>query len=120
VTHDYAVGVDLEAINSELVFEPLAENFFSSSELRWWRSCSEARLRRRFYRLWTRKEAWLKCKGGGFSESEQELEPALCTTTAARGGGWWVMNFPVTRGYVGAVAVAGDVERIERWDWRAL
>ncbi len=111
-----SVGVDLEAIHAGLAFEPLAERFFSPTELGWLRSCPTGRRRRNFYRLWTRKEAWLKGKGGGFSESELGLDPPLVAAVSACGGGWWVMNFPVARGYVGAVAVAGTVDRIERWD----
>jgi 4'-phosphopantetheinyl transferase len=114
-----SVGVDLEAIRADLVFEPLAERFFSPAELGWLRSCPTGRLRRNFFRLWTRKEAWLKGKGGGFSEPELGLDSSLVAAVSASGGGWWVMNFPVTRGYVGAVAVAGAVDRIERWNWPA-
>ncbi|MGW8312319.1 MAG: 4'-phosphopantetheinyl transferase family protein [Desulfuromonadales bacterium] len=117
VTRDREVGVDLEKINHQLAFEPLAQRFFSSSENAWLSSGQQARRRRTFFRLWARKEAWLKGKGRGFSEPELELHPGLVAGVSAYAGGWWVMNVPVTRGYVGAVATAGEIDLIERWEW---
>jgi 4'-phosphopantetheinyl transferase len=111
------IGVDLEVMNGTLDFEPLAERFFSSAENRWLQTSTDARHRRNFFRLWTRKEAWLKGKGGGFSSSALELDPALVAVTSARTGGWWVRNIPVRHGYVGALAVAGQVEGVDRLMW---
>jgi len=111
------VGVDLEKINHQLAFEPLAKRFFSPAENTWLSFFQAGRRRRNFFRLWTRKESWLKGKGRGFSEPNLDLDPALVTGASAFSGGWWVMNFPVTRGYVGAIAIAGGGDRIERWTW---
>jgi len=111
------VGVDLEKINYQLAFEPLAKRFFSPAENTWLSAFQEGRRRRNFFRLWTRKESWLKGKGRGFSEPDLDLDPALVTGVSACSGGWWVINFPVTRGYVGSIAIAGGADRIERWTW---
>jgi 4'-phosphopantetheinyl transferase len=111
------VGVDLEKINHQLAFEPLAKRFFSPEENTWMSFFQEGRRRRSFFRMWTRKESWLKGKGRGFSEPDLALDSALVTGVSAFSGGWWVMNFPVTRGYVGAIAIAGGVNRVERWEW---
>jgi 4'-phosphopantetheinyl transferase len=117
VVHGRDVGVDLEQISDELDFEPLAERFFSGAEFCWLKSSPGARRRRNFYRLWTRKESWLKGKGGGFSEPKLALDPAHIAGTSAFAGDWWLSNVAVKQGYVGALAVAGRIARIERWDW---
>jgi len=117
VTRVAEVGVDLETISSRLAFEPLARQFFTADEYGALQRVAESRRRRQFYRLWTRKEAWLKGKGGGFSEPDLGLDPAHLAATSAVAGGWWVKNMPVARGYVGALAVAGTVTRVERWNW---
>jgi len=111
------VGVDLEQVSDDLAFEPLAKRFFSAAEFCWLRNSPGGRRRRNFYRLWTRKESWLKGKGGGFSEPKLTLDPVHIAGTSAFAEDWWLSNVPVKRGYVGALAVAGRIACIERWDW---
>ncbi|NIQ10054.1 MAG: 4'-phosphopantetheinyl transferase superfamily protein [Gammaproteobacteria bacterium] len=111
------VGVDLEASNPELKFVPLAERFFTKNENLWLRSASDLRRRRYFFRLWTRKEAWLKGKGGGFSEINLGLNAEHLSVNSSMADGWWLTNLPVAKGYVGAIAVASEVKKVERWSW---
>ncbi len=117
LSQDADIGVDLEAVNRGLNSLPLAARFFSEAENIWLRSMNDQRRSRHFFRLWTRKEAWLKGKGGGFSELNLELDPGHLEITSTEADGWWMMNIPVAKGYVGAIAVAGEVERVERWSW---
>jgi 4'-phosphopantetheinyl transferase len=117
VAYGRDVGVDLEQVSDQLAFEPLAARFFSDSEFCWLKNSPGVRRRRNFYRLWTRKESWLKGKGGGFSEPELTLDPVHITGRSAFVGDWWLTNLAVKRGYVAALAVAGRVASIERWDW---
>jgi 4'-phosphopantetheinyl transferase len=111
------LGVDLEAIDVRLDYEPIARRFFSINEYRALQSIAPLRRRRQFYRLWTRKEAWLKGKGGGFSEPNLGLDALHIGSTGATAGGWWVKSLPVTQGYIGALAVAGSVAKVECCDW---
>ncbi len=106
------VGVDLEVIDPSLAFEPIAATFFSAIENAWLERFAPHRRRRAFYRLWTRKEAWLKGLGWGFSG------PASCIDMAGglRGaGGWSMKNLPVARGVVGALAVEEEFSDIRCW-----
>ena len=75
----------------------------------------DARKQRSFYRLWTRKEAWLKGKGAGFSELHLGLDDAHLPALFSSAQGWSLMNMPVAKGYVGALGVKGAVERVERF-----
>lgn len=109
VTAGAPVGVDLERLDPALDFTPLASRYFSSAEQELLAQAPPSRRRRTFYRLWTRKEAYLKGRGGGFSENLGE---------DVASSGWHAWNFFIRRGYVGALAVRGEeIDDIRRWTW---
>jgi 4'-phosphopantetheinyl transferase len=62
------IGVDVERIDDEFDFEPIAQMFFSKKEKQYIQHSKE-NSRNRFYQLWTRKEALLKAVGIGISEN---------------------------------------------------
>ncbi len=105
VASGFAVGVDLEKIDSQLEYEKLAGLVFSSAEVACLEQYACKRRRRAFYRIWTRKEAWLKGQGGGFSASAQMVQDA----------GWQIRSFSVDGGYLGALALAAEVTEVQRW-----
>lgn len=72
VTAGQDIGIDLEWIDSDLKFQPLAKQFFSSEENDALLSYPRNKQLRGFYRLWTRKEAVLKCLGYGFSQKTRK------------------------------------------------
>lgn len=119
VSRELEVGTDLEFVSKELDTAKLACRSFSPAEKSWLNNTPEYRRRRNFFRLWTRKEAWLKGKGGGFSELNLELGRPHITSTASWADGWCLMNLPVARHYVGAVAVSGKIDKILRLNWQA-
>jgi 4'-phosphopantetheinyl transferase len=69
-----------------------------------------------FFRCWTRKEAFIKAKGGGlsipldqFDVSVAEDQPAALLGTrpdALEASRWSLHNLPVKPGYAGALAVS--------------
>ncbi len=118
VTQGEDVGVDLEAVNPGLDYAAMATRFFSAAEHAWLQSLPVSRRCRSFYRLWTRKEAWLKGRGRGFATRDQNLPTPHIAVTSGAAGDWWLRNLPVAKGYVGAIAVAGTVKKIERWSWQ--
>ena len=111
------VGVDIERVDAQLDFEKLAAGFFSRTEQRRLQSCPPHRRRRLFFRLWTRKEAWLKGKGGGFSDPEQELASAHLEGCCTHDGSWWLRSFPVARHYLAALAVPREVACLRCWEF---
>ncbi len=116
VSKGCAVGVDIEALGRSLDYAKLAAGFFSKSEQHWLQAGSERERRRRFFLIWTRKEAWLKGKGGGFSDSVQDLDRAHLQGCCTHAGGWWIRSFPVTRDYLAALAVTRDFPLLQRWN----
>ena len=112
----HAVGVDVEQVRPVNELANLVERFFSSSE------CAEVnRLRgeeqlRTFFRIWTRKEAWLKATGEGLAglalglqvpgpSAEGETSDRLPAALPAPH--LHLHNLAPTQGFVGALAVAG-------------
>ncbi len=109
---DCEIGVDLEEIDSSLTFEAIARQFFSPAENTWLSRFSPPRRRRAFYRLWTKKEAWLKALGWGFANPLSSLD----LEEATRGDGRWrVKNFAVSRNYLGALAIDREISSIRCW-----
>lgn len=100
-----AVGVDLEKIDPALDYAALAARFFSAAEHSRLLAAALPRRRRSFYRLWTRKEALLKGQGGGFTAAEKVEEEGM----------WQRRSFWLGPGYVGAIAGAGEMQALRRW-----
>ena len=109
VTDGLKTGVDLERIDKAIDYEKIAARFFSPAERTLLAKFPEPRRRRGFYRLWTKKEASLKCLGSGFTLPE-EAEDALSKRPL------WCITFPLAKGYVGSLAVEGDVDLLHKWE----
>lgn len=100
------IGVDLERIDPDLDFRAVAGKFFTPNEKALLAHCSEARRRRGFYRIWTRKEARLKRSGLGFTKVADH--EAFCSAETTR-------VFPIGRSYLGAIATCAEVSSIRRF-----
>jgi 4'-phosphopantetheinyl transferase len=116
VTNTGEIGIDIETLSTELDHAKLAECFFSAAEKRCLQTCPAHRRRRLFFRIWTRKEAWLKGKGGGFSDPDQDIGPAHLAGTWTHDGTWWLRSFPVARHYLGALALPREFSLLQRWN----
>jgi 4'-phosphopantetheinyl transferase len=110
------VGVDVETIRSGLDYAKLAQRFFSETENQWLSACPEPRRLRCFYRIWTRKEAWLKGKGGGFSDPAQDIGPAHLAGSCTCDGRWWLRSFPLARHSLAALALTQEFSLVQRWE----
>lgn len=98
------VGVDLERIEEAADWEPIAARFFSAREVAALRALGEAERRGEFYRLWTRKEAWLKARGDGLGAGEALLR----AEPGADGGSWSILTLDAGPGYAAALAVTAE------------
>ncbi len=129
VTLGREVGVDLERVRSDVATEEIAERFFSAREAAVLRALDPASRVQAFFRIWTRKEAYLKATGRGLLSPLRELdvsflpdEPAalLATPLGPREACRWRLEelFADAR-YVAAIAVEGHGWRLRRWKWPA-
>lgn len=101
------VGVDIERVRPMPDARDLVERFFSTRERAAWRALPARRRQAAFFRLWTRKEAFVKATGEGLSrhfdtfsvtldEPSRILFPDLPS--------WSLHHLEPTVGYVGALA----------------
>lgn len=116
VTKGLAVGVDVERLDRKVDYDKLAARFFSANEQKYLRGGSAHRRRRLFFRIWTRKEAWLKGKGGGFSDPDQDIGPAHLAGCYTHDGNWWLRSFPVGHNYIATLALSQECSLVQRWD----
>jgi len=67
VSREGEIGVDIEDRRRTVEFCELARNFFSAEEAAAVERAPEHLVRRRFYEIWTLKEAFVKARGRGLS-----------------------------------------------------
>lgn len=116
ICHGAEVGVDLEEVRQDLAFRPMAERYFSIREREELFGLDPRRQLAAFYRCWTRKEAYLKGAGSGFSRPSTGFDVSLLpgappALLAHRGDPeevkrWSIVDLPVPDGYCAALAIS--------------
>ncbi|MBK7644930.1 MAG: 4'-phosphopantetheinyl transferase superfamily protein [Planctomycetes bacterium] len=111
VARGFPIGVDVEDTARELDPLELATRVFTPAESQALRALPPGPRKRRFFELWTLKEAWLKACGAGFSIDPRSLEFDLSQAgrVHARLPGedssqWWFAVRPIGVGHVLALA----------------
>lgn len=118
VSRDREVGIDMERIAMELPFRDIARMFFSTREKEELFALPPEKQLAAFYRCWSRKEAYLKGSGLGFSESSDIFDvsllpgdkPAIIEHRQSPGEPerWSLMDIKVPEGFCAALAVEGS------------
>jgi 4'-phosphopantetheinyl transferase len=122
------IGVDLEWVRDIPEMDLLVKTFFSPNEARDFSILTARDKRIAFFRLWTRKEAWLKATGAGISHLLGEVEVSFLEDEPPRikqlprGFGnpedWRLFSWEPVPGYIAALATpAGGAEPV-LGDWR--
>jgi 4'-phosphopantetheinyl transferase len=107
VTRGREVGVDVERVVDDILFEEIARAYFEPQEVWDLRIAPPHERVLRFFELWTRKEASLKASGLGLPGlGELRNNPRFATR-----------NLALPDGYAGAVACEGNDWRLACWDW---
>ncbi|MCY3956051.1 MAG: 4'-phosphopantetheinyl transferase superfamily protein [Nitrospira sp.] len=131
VSRDLEVGIDLEEDRDSLDYAGLAERICSADELITFQKLPQAEQRTAFFRCWTRKEAFVKALGHGFSFPLQNVTVTFTSDDPPRilnlqrnlsGTGspsedWSLFNLPLGQGFLGALAVAGKPSLVRGWDY---
>jgi 4'-phosphopantetheinyl transferase len=114
---DRPVGVDVEEVRAERASEEVARRFFSRGEVDDLLRLPAADRTEAFFRCWTRKEAYVKARGEGFSRrldrfavspergEAPELRP--CGEGEEDAILWSLKSLAPRPGYEGAVAAEG-------------
>ncbi|MDO9712582.1 4'-phosphopantetheinyl transferase family protein [Paracraurococcus lichenis] len=121
----FDLGLDIEHLRSVAVAE-LAAQVCSAEEARALAAVAPTHRREAFFNAWTRKEAFLKAIGAGFSLPPASFtvslapgEPARLLSVAgqaAEAACWQLRSFVPAVGYVGAIAARAEGWRIRNRD----
>jgi len=103
VARGRAVGVDVERVDARRALGPIAEQLFAAEEATELGSLPEDGRVKRFFELWTQKEAYAKALGTGLSVPLRRLRAPA---------GWSLHDLQLGRGFVGALCVRGNGLRI--------
>lgn len=113
------IGADVEEINSGFEFRYITERYFSDKEQEMLRNANGDE-RILFYKLWTKKEAFLKGLGIGLSEDNLEADvssPVLYTpgnfSISPRPTRFRLKTFLYLNRYVITIAVSSDTGKAE-------
>jgi 4'-phosphopantetheinyl transferase len=127
VTLDCCVGVDTEFIRPIEDIDSLAQRFFTTREQALVQAAPVDRKEHVFYRCWTRKEAYIKAIGKGFSIPLDSFDSSLAlgaqgrwlqtTNDSLADNTWWLSDLALLEGYVGALVVEGRVPKITYVTW---
>lgn len=118
ITQHRAVGVDIEAVRSELAWQNLVGQFFSEHERTFIQQAPESIQQQLFFQGWTRKEAVLKAIGCGLSLSPEWVEVGLSSIPsnyfiqqswrANKYYNWSIYDIKITSDYVSALAIENN------------
>jgi 4'-phosphopantetheinyl transferase len=108
------VGVDVERVEPERAFGPIADQLFARTEAALLRGLPATERIRVFYSLWTRKEAYVKATGHGLSHPLRSLpvRPKLATPDAEL---WHLCDLDIDLDLAAALCVEKPVARIKRF-----
>ena len=120
LTLESRVGIDVENTSREIDCLAIAESYFSSDEHKELKLLSEPLLKKRFFRLWTLKEAYVKAQGSGlsiplneasFHLREKNKEQSKATSMVADDGRHWQFEtFKPSEGHRAAFCVCQDFQ----------
>jgi 4'-phosphopantetheinyl transferase len=121
------VGVDLEYVHSFPNRDRVADRFFSAQEVTALRELPQSTQTEAFFQCWTRKEAYIKARGGGLSISLASfavpLAPYQLTSLPIIGHDysdadrWSLRALAPADGYVAAVAAEGMDWSLSLFQW---
>lgn len=114
IARGIGVGIDLEWPDPRLCDEDTARQVFGPEELRYLEECDPSDRIATFFRGWTKKEAYAKCKGTGLSSDL----PGVATgfdEGDSRFGGLSLLSFQTPNTHIAALAVEGPPGPITFW-----
>jgi 4'-phosphopantetheinyl transferase len=103
VSREGEVGCDVERVDPAFMKEQIPERFFAPTEVTALRSLPVGSQCERFFRIWTRKEAFIKACGMGVSLALDSFD-----VTRALPDGWSVKDVSAPEGFAAAVVARGE------------
>jgi 4'-phosphopantetheinyl transferase len=115
------VGIDIEHVRSDIETDEIATRFFSVREAATLRALPTEQRLRAFFRIWTRKEAFLKGKNDGLSVSLGDFdvscdEHARLLSSSLGASNWSLRELFANDDQVAAIAVEGTDWVLRQWN----
>ena len=127
-TYNRQVGIDVEYKRADVNYEALAKVSFSPNEQARLHSLQYDLKQEAFFNCWTRKEAYIKARGEGFSIPTDQFdvsflpgEPAALLQNREDPREitrWSLQELMPGIGYAGALSVEGVGWRLRCWQWQ--
>jgi len=108
LTREQPVGIDVEAIDATREVLPLARTAFSPAERSALSAMTSEQQILAFFRGWTRKEAYLKLLGTGFSLSPESFTVSLAPEPLTFIADYALRDLDVPAGFACAIATSRD------------
>ena len=125
VTHEREIGIDLEFVRPDWSVGSIAEQFLSQRETDVLNALPDQARLKAFFSVWTRKEAYLKATGEGFSVPLNQFDVAcepevagnlLRTRGRSREAVHWSLRYlDAGSSYAAALAVEGFDWQLKCW-----
>jgi 4'-phosphopantetheinyl transferase len=111
---DVAVGCDIEWIDPDLDWRPIADRLFAPAEAEALRALPATQARRGFFDCWSRKEAYVKALGLGLSYPLDAFVVSVDREARLSAGlGRAIADITCDAGYSGAVVADADAIRLD-------
>ncbi len=119
------IGVDVEQVRRESDLNTIARRFFSAHEQNQLAAMDSEERIEAFFRCWTRKEAYIKATGDGFSLPLCQFDVSLTASDASallatrpdasEAGRWLLREVPGGPGCIAALCVRGQDWKLNDW-----
>jgi 4'-phosphopantetheinyl transferase len=119
------VGIDLEAIRSDFASEAIAARHFSAGEMAELAALPEEFRAQGFFNCWTRKEAYVKARGGGLQIPLDSFQVTLSPEAPAQFVGgveprWNLIAFSPRLDYAAALVFDGPPCKVQFFEFERL
>lgn len=119
------IGIDVEQPRDKLEPLDIAASMFAPAEYQALASLPKSQQNEAFFRIWTRKEAFIKALGEGLSYpldgfvvslTPEPASPLYLEGDLPATKSWWLRSFSPALGYVAALATHGRNWRLKCWN----
>ncbi len=104
-TQDVEIGIDVEWINPEIPFLELSARFFSKEEHEQLLQVPSSEQISIFYKMWVRKEAYIKALGKGLSHPLSNFNVSTLQSSPVKVGEWILSDIHISSEYAAALAL---------------
>lgn len=115
------VGVDIELVRDDFACGLIAKRFFCDTEVAWLEGVMPAERHKSFFRIWTRKEAFLKANGEGVWHDLRRFDVTR-SPVQDRGlvSAWHLQDIDLGGQFQAAVAAEGLVPPVKLLRWSIM